>query len=585
MFIEAATLEKILLVPIVALLGYRAFELFVFRRYAAWVWSNFAWVLIALCLAILGINTGHSFVGLVPAYIILLGMSLIQALFLGTAYSFLLALYVPLFLFCAGALKFLQFDKRGQLWNARARAIDLYLKGDADAAKMLINRWNEDSLPDEGMLVGNHIVAFSGARIVDNIEDMLKEGQKIKQMCSRYSWHVGCTVARALSEKGQIDKAMASLEYIGPGPALGPIRLQLLERSVALQAEDWAMRGLVEKPDQLQLDLYLPTFYALLGLGEDLDAILAKLEARYKVYPAETRELFIGICLAVAGNKEEAREHLNKTVSLCQEQLDRNAEKAWPARISMSRAQRWLSILEQPGGIPGGDELVAARTRFTKVISSWRAGKPVRKVTDEDAQLLAAKPDRVDRLIAGTGLFDKGRDFLFVQIVLSIVAVGSVVWIAAEEGNDKVKSSDPFTHAAQCMRFHGGMLDNDRVLKINFGFAKNPDDEMISAADEAVRKGPERAETYYLRGCAYFSAEKPNLDQAIEDFSAAIKRAPRWANAYYRLGRCLERQGKSYLAQAEFKRALALVPTDSATLHHLELCSSPKVRSNSIESR
>ena len=70
------------------------------------------------------------------------------------------------------------------------------------------------------------------------------------------------------------------------------------------------------------------------------------------------------------------------------------------------------------------------------------------------------------------------------------------------------------------------------------------------------------------------------LDKAIEDFSAAIKLSPHWANAYYRRGRCYQRQGNLDRAAAEFKQALSLAPNDSRATLHLQQCLSPGTRLN-----
>jgi tetratricopeptide (TPR) repeat protein len=575
MFIEATTFEKILLVPLILMVGYRACELYVFRRHVGWVWSNFAWVLLASCLGALGLLTEHPLAGYVPAYLILLFMPITQAIFVGLAYGFLLSLYVPLFLFCARALQFLQFDRRGQLWGDRIKTIHLHMRGDADSAKALINRWNKEFLPGEGMLAGNHLVAFTGARIADNIDDMLEEGQIIKETCPRYSWHVGCGVARAFGEKRQIRRTLEVLEYIGPGPALEPVQPHMLERSAALSAEFWALRGLVEKPDQAQLDLYLPNFYALFGAREELEQVLARLVAKYKTYPEEARQLLMGICSFAMGNKEEAKEHLNKSLALSQEQLDKNAAKSWPTRISNSRARRWLGIVESDDGIADGEELAQARGRLSEIVAHWRAGTAVRKLTAEDAQLLAGKQASVQSGLVGAKLFSKGPGLIFLKYTFYLVLVGSVFWIVGQDKGGSVRSRDPFTRAAGLMRIAGGLHDNDRIISINIGFGGDGKSEYASLLDEVLRKEPTNSAAYYLRGCAYANLEQPELDKAVQDFTSAIKLSPRWANAYYRLGRCYERQGNLDQAQARFKQALSLVPNDIAATTHLKSCMSP----------
>lgn len=93
--------------------------------------------------------------------------------------------------------------------------------------------------------------------------------------------------------------------------------------------------------------------------------------------------------------------------------------------------------------------------------------------------------------------------------------------------------------------------DNHPALQkqINIYFLMNDDKEAMRLADDAIRKFPEVADYYYLRGIILNAKEK--YSKALDDFTRAIELEP--SNLLYR---CYLGRGVSYMNLLEFDNAL-----------------------------
>jgi tetratricopeptide (TPR) repeat protein len=100
-------------------------------------------------------------------------------------------------------------------------------------------------------------------------------------------------------------------------------------------------------------------------------------------------------------------------------------------------------------------------------------------------------------------------------------------------------------------------------------------DHAIADFTETIRLDPAAVDAYYYRGLAYAKkagydktnadadwsvafARSDNCDAAIADFSAVVRLAPNFANAYYARGAAYQRKGDETSAQNDFEQARRL---------------------------
>ena len=78
------------------------------------------------------------------------------------------------------------------------------------------------------------------------------------------------------------------------------------------------------------------------------------------------------------------------------------------------------------------------------------------------------------------------------------------------------------------------------------------------ALEKAKRRAPDKASIREALGIAYFRIRR--WAEAEREFRAMLELAPTDDYAYYALGRCLEKQGRSNEAKGQYKLANALRP-------------------------
>jgi tetratricopeptide (TPR) repeat protein len=86
---------------------------------------------------------------------------------------------------------------------------------------------------------------------------------------------------------------------------------------------------------------------------------------------------------------------------------------------------------------------------------------------------------------------------------------------------------------------------------------KSEVNEAIADYTEAIRLNPGFAEAYYNRGILC-GRDKDDLDRAIADFGEAIRINPKFVDAYHTRGLASQRKGEQAKAEADFAKAREL---------------------------
>jgi tetratricopeptide (TPR) repeat protein len=97
------------------------------------------------------------------------------------------------------------------------------------------------------------------------------------------------------------------------------------------------------------------------------------------------------------------------------------------------------------------------------------------------------------------------------------------------------------------------------ILVIAGPAAATDTNRAIADHTAAIRKDPKNANAYYNRGNAY--SDKGDTDRAIADYTAAIRLNPTYANAYYNRGNGYSNKGDTDRAIADYTEVIRLEPT------------------------
>ena len=121
------------------------------------------------------------------------------------------------------------------------------------------------------------------------------------------------------------------------------------------------------------------------------------------------------------------------------------------------------------------------------------------------------------------------------------------------------------------------VFHNERGLQY---LEKGQYDQAITEFTKAIKLEPKLAEVYYNRGVAY--DEKGQDNQAISEYTKAIELNPKFAWAYYNRGNAYEEKGHYDQAIADYTKAIELNPRDAYAYNNLAwllaTCSDSKYR-------
>src|SRR3954467_5590991 len=93
---------------------------------------------------------------------------------------------------------------------------------------------------------------------------------------------------------------------------------------------------------------------------------------------------------------------------------------------------------------------------------------------------------------------------------------------------------------------------------------KNDLDNALSDYSDAIKINPKHARAFNNRGTIY--KEKGDLDRAIADFSEAIRLDPKFAAAFFNRGNAYDDRGDDAKALADLDAAIRLDPKNAAAL-------------------
>jgi Cytochrome c biogenesis factor len=122
------------------------------------------------------------------------------------------------------------------------------------------------------------------------------------------------------------------------------------------------------------------------------------------------------------------------------------------------------------------------------------------------------------------------------------------------QGNPKANPKDPGGHSAKGVEFA----------------KKKEYDQAIAEFTEAIKAEPNDGKNYFNRGTAYRGAGK--MEEARADFAKAIEMMPDNAAAYVGRGEVLVQQKQWDAAEADFDKALQIAPEDVSARRFPRVC-------------
>lgn len=192
---------------------------------------------------------------------------------------------------CAGTLKFFFWGKPGKLWLDMAIAMSLFMKTDAEShekAEAILKAWQETDVPRQTReAITSYIL--TGLILAKDWKKLIADYEEIKA-CEKkpVSWTVASSAMRAYLELNMIDEAAEAI----------------------CQAD---LTNVQMQPGTI--DLTLVSFFSLAGAKDELLLLFDRLNKIRQPLPLVAKDYWLGRCLLIRGETEEAKKTLEEAAS------------------------------------------------------------------------------------------------------------------------------------------------------------------------------------------------------------------------------------------------------------------------------
>jgi tetratricopeptide (TPR) repeat protein len=163
------------------------------------------------------------------------------------------------------------------------------------------------------------------------------------------------------------------------------------------------------------------------------------------------------------------------------------------------------------------------------------------------------------------------RRFLFIQVLVSIFALSSAQFAAAQTGRDydlcEGHAGNPEDAIAACTAIirsgkHSGAALGSAYLNRGHHLGRKKDhDAAIQDFNETIRLNPKSAQAWTNRGTMY--GRKKEYGRAIADHTRAIELDGNHKDAWYNRGVIYEAMNNKERAIADYRQALRVNPNDN----------------------
>jgi tetratricopeptide (TPR) repeat protein len=162
-----------------------------------------------------------------------------------------------------------------------------------------------------------------------------------------------------------------------------------------------------------------------------------------------------------------------------------------------------------------------------------------------------------------------------IAILLAFVLAAFPAWAQTRAENvDHCMDDNPDLSIGGCTALIQSGQETNEGLAVAFYnrgvsyFDKNMLDQAIADYTQAIRLRPDDSSAYYNRGIAY--RHQGNVDQAISDYTEAIAIKPDDAHAYYNRAALYDSRGQRDLAISDYRQSLRYDPGDPDSINALK---------------
>jgi len=301
--------------------------------------------------------------------------------------------------------------------------------------------------------------------------------------------------------------------------------------------------------------------------------------------PALRNEL--GILYASVGEFSKSVEQLQKSVDLCQTQINalsineqqlrakgdyNGASKALVDRfrLSVQLSASHSSLARVFDQLGQHDRVVAQLEQLNKDItfgqmSTKGAGS---KAITATAVTRKVSPEVLQLLATGEAMYQAQRYAEAIQVFNRAVMLDPLVVVAHQKLGMAAAMTGNYGLAVTHLETAAKLDPTDSKTHDSLGMtyqAMNEPDKGMAELEEALKINPKDGDAAYNLGNSY--ARLGKLDQACDWFAKAVKLNPRSAMAHNNFGTVLQLSERYQDAKVEFQQALSLAP-DLASSHY-----------------